>query len=79
MKIIESHQVPAGNVSPDIFALPCINWAIKNDEFGIIYQLDDSVAVGRCHAIPTNWICKDINGRWDVMTDEQYKQFTKRE
>ena len=63
MKIIKSYQVPEGNISPDIFKLPCVNGAIKHDEFGIIYRLYDSVKVENFLAIPTDWICKYADGR----------------
>lgn len=72
-------MVPAGNVSPDIFKLPCVSAAIKHDQFGIIYRLYDSATVGDFLAIPTDRICKSANGRWNVLTEEEYKQFTKRE
>lgn len=73
-KIIEAYQVPSGNVSPDIFALPCVLWASKNPDGTIEYKLSSfsakkySITLARA----SNWICKDNEGQWYVMSDEDY-------
>lgn len=78
MKIIESYQVPEGNISPDIFHLPCIDGCAKHHDDGSIFYLTIPKIVPRI-VYPGNWLCKDIHGKWHVLTDKQYKQFTKRE
>jgi hypothetical protein len=74
LRIVEAHQVPMGNISPDIFALPCIDWAIKDDEIGIIYKLNDFLTAERFHAHATDWICKLEDGKWQSMTNEEYRK-----
>lgn len=66
MRIIEAYQVPEGNVSPDIFKLPCVSSAYKNIHGSTCYHVEGEVAV------PNNWICKDENGRWRVLLNWEY-------
>ena len=67
MKIMESYQIPRGNVSPYIFKLPCIDEVNKLHE-GCVY-----VGRGIC-AFETDWLCKDADDRWHVLTNEEYQQ-----
>ena len=75
MKIVEAHQIPDGNVSPDIFRLPCVNCANKRYDKGIEYGV--FITRGKLFdiyfAYPTEWICKDENGEWLVLDDEEYQ------
>ena len=78
LKIIEAHQVPRGNVSPDIFALPCVNSVRKKN--GIVYGVFvnwTSAYSSMAHARPTDWICKKEDGTWIVFNNEEYKEATK--
>ena len=62
--------MPKGNVSPDIFALPCVTSAYKTMTQGIRYHVEHLIAK------PTDWICKYENGEWLVLDDYAY-QLTK--
>lgn len=79
MKIVEAYQVPKGNVSPDIFRLPCVLGADKTDD-GVAYLCainlcDDTFKDYDIHdASATDWICKDDKGKWHVMTDDAYRK-----
>ena len=73
MKIIEAHQVPdGGNVSANIFKLLPIVAAVKDSgDKGVFYTTRGSV--NRKTVFPGDWVCKDAMGRWQVLTDEEYK------
>lgn len=74
MKIIEAHQVPYGNVSPNIFKLPCVNSVKKKN--GIEYSVFTNgkfAYPSMAHARPTDWICKREDGTWTVFTDKEYQ------
>ena len=79
MKIIESYKVPEGNVSPDIFKLPCVLWAAKNGKGGILYELNSDERVTKTFPIAHagDWICKDSKGKWRVLTDDEYRKICK--
>lgn len=79
MKIVESYQVPMGNVSPDIFALPCIKMVSKVSERNPIPQYWLYKPNPQCwpFALPTDWICKDSKGKWHVMHDDEYRKICK--
>ena len=70
-KITESYQVPKGNISPDIFHLPCVAWADKTEE-GIVYICSGVDYPNKVEAYPTDWICKKEDGKWYVMSDTEY-------
>lgn len=77
MRIIEAYQVPYGNVSPDIFALPCVNncAVMKNGiEYGVFVN-GASAYPSMAHARPSDWICKDSEGKWHVLSDDEYHKF----
>jgi hypothetical protein len=77
MKIVEAHQVPYGNVSPDIFALPCVNSARKKNgiEYGVFVN-GKFAYPSMAHAFPTDWICKTEDGKWIVFNNEEYEEAT---
>ena len=77
MKIVESYQVPYGNVSPDIFALPCVNSVKKKDgiEYGVFVN-EKFAYPSMAHAKPTDWICKNEDGKWIVFNNEEYEKAT---
>lgn len=72
--IIEAYQVPKGNVSPDIFKLPCVECVNKKYdrtiEYGVFVTWNK--VFDMVYANSTDWICKDAEGRWWVFTDEEY-------
>ena len=71
LKIIEAYQVPGGNVSPDIWSLPCVVSAYKTIAGNPRYRVE--TPYGSVTAGPFDWICRYDNGTWDVMTNDQYK------
>ena len=76
LRIVEAHQVPKGNISPDIFKLPCVDWAAKDVDGSIGYRLLDSAIVENTRRIARAgfWICKDSDGKWRVLTSEEYRK-----
>lgn len=77
MKIIEAHQVPYGNVSPDIFKLPCVNSVKKKN--GIEYSVFTNgkfAYPSMAHAKATDWICKTEDGKWIVLNNDEYEKTT---
>ena len=74
MKIIESYKIPDGNVSPDIFKFPCVAWVDKTN-VGVAYMCHDTNGLYKVKgAFPNDWICKDENGKWHVMHDDEYQR-----
>lgn len=71
MRITEAHQVPNGYVSRDIFKLPCIEGVLKGKDGKPIYFTCSGIS--RRYVFPGDWICQDQGGRWQVLTDEEYK------
>lgn len=69
MRIIEAYQVPEGNVSPDIFRMPCVSSAYKTMRGETYYHVDDGLIAG-----PGDWICRDSPGQWHVLTHEEYQR-----
>ena len=72
LRIVEAYQVPKGNISPDIFHLPCVSWADKTEE-GIVYICHD-LDTYKVEAYPTDWLVKDSKGKWHVMHDDEYRK-----
>ena len=68
MRIIVSYKVPEGNVSPDIFKLPCVSSAYKNIHGATCYHVGEEIAA------TNDWICKYENGRWRVLLNWEYQQ-----
>lgn len=81
MKIIEAHQVPYGNVSPDIFKLPCIKMVSKVSEKNPIPQYWLYKPNPQCwpFALPTDWICKTEDGEWIILDNEEYQRIKNNE
>jgi len=75
MRIIEAYKVPTGNVSPDIFKLPCVNSVRKKKgiEYGVFVN-GTSAYPSMAHAFPTDWICKTEDGKWIVLNNEEYEE-----
>lgn len=63
-KIIESYQVPEGNVSPDIFKLPCVELAIKCNDGNTLYLC--VCADGNELAHKYDYIYKTDDGKWHI-------------
>jgi hypothetical protein len=76
MIIVEAYQIPSGNVSPDIFALPCVRSIDKKLGDDIEYSV--WVKIGEAYdfiyARPSDWICKDERGKWHVLSDKEYRK-----
>lgn len=77
MKIVESYQVPSGNVSPNIFSLPCVNSVKKKNgiEYGVFVN-GTSAYPSMAHAKATDWICKTEDGKWIVLNNDEYEKTT---
>lgn len=64
-------------MSPDIFALPCVRGIDKklgNDiEYSVFVKIGE--VYDFIYARPTDWICKDENGKWLVLSDDEYHKF----
>lgn len=75
MRIVEAYKVPTGNVSPDIFKLPCVNSVRKKNgiEYGVFVKGKFSYPC-MAYARATDWICKESDGVWNVLTDAEYQQ-----
>ena len=79
MRIIEAYQVPYGNVSPDIFKLPCVAGADKTDD-GVTYICDVNIDNDTYNdfdiveASVFDWICKDSEGKWHILTNDEYQR-----
>ena len=74
-RIVEAYQVPGGNVSPDIFKLPCISSAMKLTSGNTIYRCSAAYVDGGLWAGKGNYICKLDSGKWDVFTSGEYQEY----
>ena len=74
-KIIEAYMVPAGNVSPDIFKLPCVVKARKTKGGNTYYTVVNGYFQGHEFAGYTDYICKADEGKWFVLTAEEYHEY----
>ena len=74
-KIIEAHMVPAGNVSPGIFKLPCVVGASKLGDGNTDYTVINGYIQGHEYADYTDYICKSEEGKWFVLSAEEYHEF----
>ena len=69
--------IQIGSNITDIFRLPCV-WAVRKDVFGaVFYDLygfvmhDGNSAIAR----EGNWLCEDDEGKWHLLSNEEYEQF----
>lgn len=74
-KIIEAYQVPEGNVSPDIFKLPCVVLACKVGDGNTRYTCTSVGYYGNEWAFKSDYICKFDNGKWTVLSAEEYQEY----
>ena len=74
-KIIEAYMVPAGNVSPDIFKLPCVSGATKLGDGNTEYTCKNDYFCGHEYADYTDYICKSEEGKWFVLNAEEYLEY----
>ena len=72
-KIIESYQVPKGNVSPDIFKLPCVIGATKLSDGNTEYTC--AIDLSYEYANVGDYICKSDDNRWFTLSAEEYHEF----
>ncbi len=73
-KIIEAYQVPGGNVSPDIFNLPCVRSAHKEKD-GSAFYLCDVYLDSKDYARENDYIFKLEDGSWWVLSAEEYHEY----
>ena len=73
--IIEAYMVPAGNVSPDIFKLPCVSGATKLGDGNTEYTCKNDYFCGHEYADYTDYICKSEEGKWFVLNAEEYHEY----
>ena len=72
-KIIEAYMVPAGNVSPDIFALPCV--LSVNKVLGqAIYDCKCGCFGVIRYGTPGQVISRFEDGRWEVLSQRRYHE-----
>ncbi len=74
-KIIEAYMVPAGNVSPGIFKLPCVVGASKTGGGNTDYTVVNGYFQGHEFAGYTDYICKSEEGKWFVLAWEEYHEY----
>lgn len=74
-KIIEAYMVPAGNVSTDIFKLPCVVGASKTEGGNTYYTVENGYIPGQEFAGYTDYICKSEDGKWFVLSAEVYHEY----
>lgn len=74
-KIIEAYMVPAGNVSPDIFKLPCVTGAGKLGDGNTEYSVMNGYFQGHEFATYTDYICKADDGCWFVLSADEYHEY----
>lgn len=68
-------MVPAGNVSPDIFKLPCVVGASKTGGGNTDYTVVNGYYQDQELAGYTDYICKADDGCWFVLSAEVYHEF----
>lgn len=74
-KIIEAYMVPAGNVSPDIFKLPCVIGANKTEGGNTYYKVENGYFECLVFAGYTDYICKSEDGKWFVLSADEYHEY----
>lgn len=74
-KIIEAYMVPAGNVSPDIFKVPCVVEAGKTGGGNTVYTVVNGYFRGQEFAGYTDYICKADDGKWFVLSAHEYHKY----
>lgn len=74
MKIKAAYSVGGATISTDIYKLPCIEGVLKGKDGKPIYFTRSGIS--RRYVFPGDWICQDQGGRWQVLTDEEYKTIT---
>lgn len=73
-RIVEAYEVPEGNVSPDIFALPCVLSVHK--VFGqAIYDCKCGCFGVIRYGTPGHVICRFEDGIWEVLTHRRYHEY----
>ena len=74
-KIIEAHLVPGGNISRDIFKLPCVDGASKLPNGDTMYYCVNSYHHDHDWAEKNDYICKDEYGNWFTLSSEEYHEY----
>lgn len=64
-----------GRCINDVFKLPCVYSCHKEAEGGLCYLLYDWDDDGNyIEARIGDWLCEDEEGKWHVMSNEEYKE-----
>ena len=64
----------------DIMQLPCVFSCHKESDGRLCYLLYDWDDHGRyVEAHPGEWLCEDLNGKWHVFPDKDYKRLNDEE
>lgn len=74
-KIIEAYMVHAGDVSQYIFKLPGVVGASKTGGGNTVYTVVNGYFQGLEFAGYTDYICKSEQGKWFVLTAEEYHEY----
>lgn len=79
MKFRQAIQIP-DHITHGVFNLPCVVSAKKDRLYGFIYillgdtQTDLFRWVDTIYAKPSDWLCEDNDGRWHLLSDEEYEK-----
>ena len=68
-------MVPEGNVSPEIFKLPCVVKASKTKGGNTYYTVVSGYFPGHEFADYTDYICKSEDGNWFVLNADAYHEY----
>ena len=75
MKIRQAIQI--GDNVTDVMKLPCVVACIKQDDKQgyrwLMYRIMVGAGGRAEYGEKGDWICQGYNGRWCVMTDDEYK------
>lgn len=77
--IIQAMQVDARNIA-DIFKLPCVKSIEKYGRGVFVKTFTEYTEEGEYITkryfvgFKTDWVCQLANGKWCILTDEEYKK-----
>ena len=71
-------RIQIGNNVTDMMKLPCVFSCHKDRDDELVYLLYDWDANGNyLEARKGDWLCEDYDGRWHLLTDEEYQETIK--
>lgn len=79
--IIQAMQVDARNIA-DIFKLPCVKSIEKSTDGRDVFvktfteyaEEGEYIAKRYFVGVETDWVCQLANGKWCILSDEEYKK-----